>query len=111
MGDGIGAHLATNNPTLRAATSEQGTKVISVNQNPTVLRQENHLFWGAGGIELTPQLWVSIHPIKEVIQSIQKWRWRVIHAWRSGTTERYQGISKPQRKTTKKECLILWFKH
>ena len=80
MGDGIGAHLATNNPKLSAAASQQGTEVIGVNQNPAVLRQINHLLWSSGGIELTPQLWVTIHPIEEVIQSIQEWRWRVIHA-------------------------------
>ena len=71
MGDGIGAFLATNNPKLSAATSQQGTEVISVNQNPAMLRQDNHLFRGGGGIELTPQLWFLIHPKEEVIQGIQ----------------------------------------
>lgn len=111
MGNGIGTLLATNNPKLRAAASQQSTEVISVNQNPAVFRQDNHLLWGAGGIELTPQLWFLIHPIEEVIQSIQEWRWREIHSGRSGTKERYQGISKPQHQTTHEECLILYSKH
>ena len=38
MGNGIGTLLATNNPKLSAAASKQGTKVVSVNQNPAVLR-------------------------------------------------------------------------
>ena len=71
MDYGIVAVLATNLPKLCAATSQQSTEVISINQNPAVLRQINHLFWGGGGIELTPQLWVTIQPIQEVIQGIQ----------------------------------------
>ena len=71
MGDGIGTHITTNNPKLSAAASQQGTEVIGVNQNPAMLCQINHLLWSSGGIELTPQLWVTIHPIEEVIQGIQ----------------------------------------
>ena len=71
MGDGIGTHITTNNPKLSAATSQQGTEVISTNQDPAMLRQFNDLLWGGGGIELTPQLWFLIHPIEEVIQGIQ----------------------------------------
>ena len=71
MGDGIGTLLATNNPKLSAAASQQSTKVISVNQNPAVLFQDDHLLWSGGRIELTPQLWFLIHPIEEVIQGIQ----------------------------------------
>jgi hypothetical protein len=107
MGDWIGTLLATNNPKLSAATSQQSTEVIGANQNPAVLRQDNHLLWSGGGIELTPQLWFLIHPIEEVIQGIQEWRWRVIHAGRSGTTERYQGISKPKRPITQEQFLML----
>ena len=79
MGNGIGTLIATNNPKLCAAASQKSTEVIGANQNPAVFRQDNHLLWGAGGIELTPQLWVTIHPIEEVIQGIQEWRWRGIH--------------------------------
>ena len=79
MGNGIGTLLATNNPKLSAATSQQSTEVISANQNPAMLCQDDHLLWSSGGIELTPQLWVTIHPIEEVIQGIQEWRWRGIH--------------------------------
>ena len=71
MGNGIGTLLATNNPKLSAAASQQGTEVISTNQDPAMLRQFNDLLWGGGGIELTPQLWFLIHPIEEVIQGIQ----------------------------------------
>jgi len=71
MGDGIVAVLATNHPKLSAATSQQGTKVISVNQDAAVVCQVNHLLWSGGGIKLTPQLWFLIHPIEEVIQGIQ----------------------------------------
>jgi hypothetical protein len=71
MGDWIGTLLATNNPKLSAATSKEGTEVIGVNQNPAMLCQDDHLLWSGSGIELTPQLWVTIHPIEEVIQGIQ----------------------------------------
>ena len=71
MGDGIGTRLATNNPKLSAAASQQGTEIISDNQNSAMLCQINHLFWGGGGIELTPQLWFLIHPKEEVIKGIQ----------------------------------------
>ena len=71
MSDWVRTILATNNPKLSAAASQQGTKFISINQNPAVLRQFNHLFWGGGGMELTPHLWVTIHLMDEVIQGIQ----------------------------------------
>ena len=63
--------LATNNPKLSAAASQEGTEVVSINQNPAMLCQGDHLIWGAGGIELTPHLRVTFNPIKEVIQRIQ----------------------------------------
>ena len=71
MGDGIGAHLPTNNPKLSAAASQQSTEVIGANQYPAVLCQDDHLLWSGGGIKLTPQFWFLIHPIEEVIQGIQ----------------------------------------
>ena len=71
MGDWIGTLLAPNNPKLSATASKEGTEIISTNQNPAMLCQDDHLLWGAGGIELTPQLWFLIHPIEEVIQGIQ----------------------------------------
>lgn len=80
MGDWIGTLLATNDPKLSAATSQEGTEVISVNQNPAVLCQTNHLLWSGGGIELTLQLWFLIHPKEEVIQGIQQRRRVGIHA-------------------------------
>jgi hypothetical protein len=71
MGDGIGTLLAANNPKLSASTSQEGTEVISINQDAAVLCQDDHLLWSGSGIELTPQLWVTIHPIEEVIQGVQ----------------------------------------
>ena len=71
MNDGIGAVFTTNKPLLCAATSQQGTEVVSVDQDAAVLCQNDHLLWSGGGIELTPQLWIAIHPIQEVIQRIQ----------------------------------------
>jgi hypothetical protein len=71
MGDGVAGLISTNNPKLSAAASEEGAEVIGIDQNPAVFRQGDHLLWGGGGIELTSQLWVTIHPIQEVIQGIQ----------------------------------------
>ena len=71
MNNGIGTIIPPHLPMLRAATSEEGTEIVSVNQNAAVLCKNDHLLGGGCGIELTPQLWVTIHPIQEVIQSIQ----------------------------------------
>ena len=73
MGDWIGTLLATNNPKLRASTSQQGSAdVVSDNQNPAVICQFTHFLWGGGVIELTPHVRVTFHPIKEVIKGIKK---------------------------------------
>jgi hypothetical protein len=71
MGNGVAALVATHNPKLSAAASQQGTEVVSVNQDAAVLCQHDHLLWSRGGVELTPQLWIPIQPIQEVIQGIQ----------------------------------------
>ena len=73
MDHGIGTLLATKKPKPSDAASKDGTDVVSVNQNSAVFCQDDHLLWSGGGIELTPQLWVTIHPIEEVMQVI-KWR-------------------------------------
>jgi hypothetical protein len=73
MDNGIETLLATKKPKPSDAASKDGKDVVSVNQKPAMLCQNDHLLWSSGGIELTPQLWVIIHPIKEVMQGI-KWR-------------------------------------
>jgi hypothetical protein len=73
MDNGIGTLLATKNPKPSDAASKEGKDFVGFNQDVAVLRQFKHLLWSSGGIELTPQLWVIIHPTKEVMQGI-KWR-------------------------------------
>ena len=107
MSDGICTLLATNNPKLSGATSQQSTEVISANQYPAVLCQDDHLLWCGGGIELTPHLKVTFHPIEEVIQSIQQWRRVGIHAEWSDTGKPYQGNSKQLRQTYQEQCYML----
>ena len=104
MGDGIGTLLATNNPKLSGATTQQGTEIISTNQNPAMFCQFHHFLWCSGGIELTPQLWFLIHPIEEVIQGIQEWRRVGIHAEWSDTGKPYQGSRKALRQTLQERC-------
>ena len=104
MGDGIGTLLATNNPKLSAAASQEGTEVISINQYPAVLCQDDHLLWSGSGIELTPQFWFLIHPIEEVIQGIKEWRRVGIHAEWSDTGKPYQGSRKALRQTLQEQC-------
>lgn len=72
MGDRVAAIATAYNPELRATAPQQGTEVVGINQNPAVHRQVNHLLWGGGGIELTPQLGIAIQEIQEVIQGIQQ---------------------------------------
>jgi hypothetical protein len=72
MNDGVASPIPTHNPKNSAATSQQGTEVLLVNQDPAADSKRNHLLWGGGGIELRPQIGVSIHPIEEMIQGIQQ---------------------------------------
>jgi hypothetical protein len=66
-----------------------------------VFCQNDHFRWGAGGIKLTPQLRISIHPIKEVIEGIQEWRWMKIHAVRSRDEKHsLQGRARPTNNFT-----------
>ena len=64
--------LTTNQPKFGAATSEQSTEIFCVDQDSTIHCQGDHLFWSGGGIEDSPDLWVTIHQEAEVIQGIQQ---------------------------------------
>lgn len=79
MGDWVDSFIATDQPELRAAASEQGTEVIGVNQNSTLSCKFNHLNWSAGGIEVACELRVAIHQEAEVIDDIQQWGRGAIH--------------------------------
>jgi hypothetical protein len=72
VNDWIGAVVSTNQPTLSAATPQQGTEVVSANQNAAFFCQGDHLLWGRGGIKDPLKLKVTIHQVAEVIQGIQQ---------------------------------------
>jgi hypothetical protein len=72
VNDGIGSVISTNQPTLSTATPQQGTEVVSANQNATFFCQGNHLLWGRGGIKDSLKLRVAIYQVAEMIQGIQQ---------------------------------------
>ena len=89
MNDWVVVVLTTNQPTLCTTAPQKSTEVIGINQDPCVHGQSDHLLRRAGVVELMLNLWVTIHQMAEVIQSIQK-RLRVgVHAAEAGETERY----------------------
>ena len=72
MNDWIGSVISTNQPTLSAAAPQQGTKIVSANQNAAVFCKSDHLLWGRDGIEDPLKLKVAIYQVAEVIQGIQQ---------------------------------------
>jgi len=89
MNDWVVVVLTTNQPTLCTTAPQKSTEVIGINQDPCVHGQSDHLLRRVGIVELMLNLWVTIHQMAEVIQSIQK-RLRVsVHAAEAGETERY----------------------
>ena len=75
VNDWVGSVISTNQPTLSTAAPQQGTEVVSANQNPTFFCQGDHLLWGRGGINDPLKLKVAIYQVAEVIQGIQQ-QWR-----------------------------------
>ena len=59
--------LPTHLPVLGAATSQQGTKVFSINQDPCIYRQCDHLRRSASGVEISGELRVTIRLSAEMI--------------------------------------------
>ena len=84
--------LPTHLPVLGAAASQQGTKVIGVNQDPCIYRQSDHLCRSASGIEVSSELRVTIRLSAEMIQGIQQGLRGRIHPGPQVLKERYQGI-------------------
>ena len=92
MNDRVVTVLSTHLPVLGAAASQQGTKVIGVNQDPCIYRQSDHLCRSASGIEVSGELRVTIRLSAEMIQGIQQGLRGRIHAGPQVMKERYQGI-------------------
>jgi hypothetical protein len=83
VNDWIGSVISTNQPTLSTAAPQQGTEIVSANQDAAVFCQGDHLLWGRGGIEDPLKLKVAIHQVAKVIQGIQQ-QWRgAVHPGRS----------------------------
>ena len=91
MNNRVCSVLTTNQPPLGVATGQQGTEVIHTNEDARLHCQIDHLLWSAGRIELTPQLWVTIHPIAELFHSTQKGLEVFEHAAVAGRIQRYSG--------------------
>ena len=83
--------LSTHLPVLSAAASQQGTKVIGINQDPCFYCQSDHLFRSASGIEISGELRVTIRLSAEMIQGVQQGLRGRIHAGPQVMKERYQG--------------------
>jgi hypothetical protein len=72
VNDWIGSVISTNQPTLSTAAPQQGTEIVSANQNAAFFCQGDHLLLGRDGIEHLLKLRVTIHQVAEVIQGIQQ---------------------------------------
>ena len=99
------AHL----PVLGAAASQQGTKVIGVNQDPGIYRQSDDLCRSISGIEISGELRVTISLSAEMIQGIQQGLRGRIHAESQVVKERYQGTFNwsPSAAHTNDETLLI----
>jgi hypothetical protein len=71
MGDWVGLVATTHEPAFCATASQQSTEVISINEDPALNRQINHLLRGVGGIELLLNFGVALYLMAEVIQSVK----------------------------------------
>ena len=91
MNDRVVTVLPTHLPVLGAAASQQGTKVIGVNQNPGIYRQSDDLCRSISGIEISGELRVTISLSAEMIQGIQQGLRGRIHAESQVVKQRYQG--------------------
>jgi hypothetical protein len=90
MGDRIGAVVATHQPELSAATSEECAEIIWADQDAAGLSQGHDLAWRGGGIEITTKIRIAIHLMEDVIQGIQLQVRRAIHPGRSSNILNYQ---------------------
>lgn len=91
MSDGILRPIAAYLPELGAATGQEGTEVVSIDENACLNCQSDHRLWRVGVKELVLNLRVTVYLMAEVIQSIQK-RLRVgVHAAVAGRIQRYSG--------------------
>ena len=89
MDDRVVVVMTTHYPSFCASAPQKSTEVIGINQDPCVHCQSDHLLWCVGVVELMLNLWVTIHQMAEVIQSIQKRLRASVHAAEAGETERY----------------------
>ena len=89
MDDRVVVVMTTHYPSFCASAPQKSTEVIGINQDPCVHCKSDHLLWGVGVVELMLNLWVTIHQMAEVIQSIQKRLRASVHASEAGETERY----------------------
>ena len=73
VGNGVALIIATHDPALRAAASQQGTEVLSINQDAAIDCQSNQRLRGIGGIEVVLNIRIAIHLVTQVIKRIQQW--------------------------------------
>ena len=109
MNDRVVTVLPTHLPVLGAAASQQGTKVIGVNQDPGIYRQSDDLCRSISGIEISGELRVTISLSAEMIQGIQQGLRGRIHAESQVVKERYQGTFNwsPSAAHTNDETLLI----
>ena len=109
MNDRVVTVLPTHLPVLGAAASQQGTKVIGVNQDPCIYGQSDDLCRSISGIEISGELRVTISLSAEMIQGIQQGLRGRIHAESQVVKERYQGTFNwsPSAAHTNDETLLI----
>ena len=109
MNDRVVTVLPTHLPVLGAAASQQGTKVIGVNQDPCIYRQSDDLCGSISGIEISGEHRVTISLSAEMIQGIQQGLQGRIHAESQVVKERYQGTFNwsPSAAHTNDETLLI----
>ena len=113
MNDRVVTVLPTHLPVLGAAASQQGTKVIGVNQDPCIYRQSDDLCRSISGIEISGEHRVTISLSAEMIQGIQQGLLGRIHAESQVVKQRYQGSFNwsPSAAHTNDETLLIIESH
>ena len=72
MNDRVAAIFPPHQPLLRAATAQQGSEIISFNQDPALHGQRNHLIRSGCCIEILGETGITVHLGAEMIQGIQE---------------------------------------
>lgn len=80
VGNRVCLVVAPNSPELSAATGQQSTEVIGINENACLHRKIHHLLGSIGTVKLLLNFRVTIHLMAEVIEGIQKGLCVALHA-------------------------------